>query len=92
MLAAILMGAITTESSSATVPKTAAAPAATSIVNATTSLPAIGRQDVARLASAVTHATFTRNEETKETTVRALAEVGQTRTWGLMIDVIAQTG
>ena len=39
-------------------------------------------------ASAVTHSTFTRNEETKETTVRALAEVGQTRTWGLMIDVI----
>ena len=92
VLAAILMGAITTESSSATVPRTAATPAATSIINATTSLPAIGRQDVARLASAVTHSTFTPNEETKETTARALAEVGQTRTWGLIIDVIAQTG
>jgi hypothetical protein len=92
VLAAILMGAITTESSSATVPRTAATPAATNIINATTSLPAIGRQDVARLASAVTHSTFTPNEETKETTARALAEVGQTRTWGLMIDVIAQTG
>jgi hypothetical protein len=92
VLAAILMGAITTESSSATVPRTAATSAATSIVNATTSLPAIGRHDVARLASAVTHSTFTLNEETKETTSRALAEVGQTRTWGLMIDVIAQTG
>src|SRR5439155_22160628 len=92
VLAAILMGAITTESSSATVPRTAATPAATSIINATTSLPAIGRQDVARLASAVTHSTFTPNEEAKETTARALAEVGQTRTWGLMIDVIAHTG
>ena len=29
---------------------------------------------------------------TKNTIARALAEVGQTRTWNLMIDVIAQTG
>ena len=32
------------------------------------------------------------SEEQKETIARALAEVGQTRTWNLMIDVIAQTG
>jgi hypothetical protein len=31
-------------------------------------------------------------EEQKETTARASAEVSQTRTWGLFIDVIAQAG
>ena len=34
----------------------------------------------------------TGSDETKQTIARALAEVGQTRTWNLMIDVIAQTG
>jgi hypothetical protein len=32
------------------------------------------------------------SDETKNTTARALAEMGQTRTWNLLIDVIAQTG
>jgi hypothetical protein len=40
----------------------------------------------------VTTAPFTTNEETRETIARALAELGQTRTWNLFIDVIAQTG
>jgi len=31
-------------------------------------------------------------DEVKQTIARALAEAGQTRTWNLMIDVIAQTG
>ena len=50
------------------------------------------RADVARLVSVLTNSTFTANEETKETIARALAELGQTRTWNLLIDVIAQTG
>lgn len=36
--------------------------------------------------------TLATNDETKAAVVRALAEVGQTRTWNLLIDVIAQTG
>jgi hypothetical protein len=32
------------------------------------------------------------SDETKNTAARALAEMGQTRTWNLFIDVIAQTG
>jgi hypothetical protein len=32
------------------------------------------------------------SDDTKGTVVRALAELGQTRTWNLLIDVIAQTG
>ena len=31
-------------------------------------------------------------DEVKKSIARALAEVGQTRTWNLFIDVIAQTG
>ncbi|MEY2519594.1 MAG: hypothetical protein QOF24_1353 [Verrucomicrobiota bacterium] len=95
VLAAILKGAITTDSSSAAVtgnvnPTTAA----NSIVSATTTQPALGRQDLVRLASSsvVTNSPFTTSEETRETITRALAEVAQTRTWGLLIDVIAQSG
>ena len=32
------------------------------------------------------------NEETRETVARALSDTTQTRTWGLLIDVIAQSG
>ena len=92
ILASLIKGAITTESSSATVSNANATTAANSIVTATTNRPALGRQDVARLASVVTNAAFTTSEETRESIARSLAEVGQTRTWGLMIDVIAQSG
>lgn len=99
VLAAILKGAIAIESSSAAVTNTntttgQAISAAKSIVAETTVNPAFGREDVSRLASAavVTNTPFVNSEETRETIARALAEVGQTRTWGLMIDVIAQSG
>jgi hypothetical protein len=51
---------------------------------------AIAARLVAAGASAPSWAGFTR--EQKQSIVRALAEVGQTRTWNLFIDVIAQTG
>jgi hypothetical protein len=52
------------------------------------------RADVARLAGAAVAAVpaFAASAEAKQTIARALAEVGQARTWNLMIDVIAQTG
>ena len=94
VLAALLTGAITVDSSSAVVSRSNATTAANSIVSATRTQPALGRQDVTRLASTsvVTNSPFTTSEETRETIARALAEVGQTRTWGLLIDVIAQSG
>jgi hypothetical protein len=99
VLAAILMGAMATESSSTGISKTDATTAARSIVAETTSTSAghglaLSRADVARLASAavVTSLPFTSDEESRESIARALAEVGQTRTWGLFIDVIAQSG
>ncbi len=67
------------------------------IVQETSNGAALTRADVARLANAVATAVppipaFTASDEAKETIARALAEVGQTRTWNLMMDVIAQTG
>jgi hypothetical protein len=94
VIAALLTGAITVDSSASTVTRANATTAANSIVSATRTQPSIGRQDVARLASSsvVNTTPFTTSEETRETIARALAEVGQTRTWGLLIDVIAQSG
>lgn len=92
VLAAIIKGALPTEASSSGITNAQATSAATSIVSATTALPAMGRQDVARLGSAPTTTPFTTNEESRESIARALAEVAQTRTWGLLIDIIAQSG
>jgi Tfp pilus assembly protein PilX len=74
--------------------------AANAIVNATESASGgstgavLSRADAARLASSITSSPFggSATDEYRETISRALAEVGQTRTWGLLIDVVAQTG
>jgi len=106
VIAALLKGAITNEASSAVVGLAASNNAAESPtpspnVGAITSTvagsegtlikAALGRQDITRLAAAA-GTTIGSTEETKETVSRALAEVTQTRTWGLMVDVIAQSG
>ena len=54
--------------------------------------PALGRQDIPRLVAAAGNFISSATEEEKETVARALAEVTQTRTWGLFIDVVAQSG
>jgi len=58
--------------------------------------PALTRADVARLAAAAASALHqvpgASDDEKKQTIARALTELGQARTWNLMIDVIAQTG
>lgn len=98
VLTAILTGAFQAEQnigpapSPSPVASPAAKSAATNIVNATTSQAALSRADIPRLSSAVINAPFTANEETRETIARTLSETTQTRTWGLLIDVITQTG
>ena len=98
VLTAILTGAFQTEQnigpspSPSPVASPAAKTAAINIANATTTQPALSRAEITRLASVVTHPLFTASEETRETIARALVEVTQTRTWGLLIDVITQTG
>jgi hypothetical protein len=98
VLTAILTGAFQTEQNVGPAPNPspvaspAAKSAATSIVTATTSQAALSRADLPRLSSTVLNAPFTTNEETRETIARALSETTQTRTWGLLIDLITQTG
>jgi len=82
-----------------TVSSTEATNAAQAIVNATGAQPAVNRADIGRLtaaaASAISAAGFAAGEEQEkvpEAIARALCEVTQTRTWNLMVDVIAQTG
>ncbi len=103
VLAAIIQGAISDEAATTFVGQNdpesnksrAAYNAATAIIadltNGTAVNPAIGRQDVSRLVAA-TGTAIGSSEEAQETVARALAEVSQTRTWGLIIDVIAQSG
>jgi hypothetical protein len=86
-----------------TVAPSEATAAAQAIINATN--PDVGgtratsRADIGRLtaaaAGAISTAGFAAGEETEkvpEAIARALSEIGQARTWTLMIDVIAQTG
>lgn len=98
IVTAILTGAFQTEQNIGPAPSPspiaspAAKIAATNIVSATTNQAALSRAEVTRLSSAVTNLPFTASEETRETISRALAEVTQTRTWGLLVDLITQTG
>ena len=92
VIAALIKGAFPNwPPTTAGVPSSSATPAATLIVGATSPQPAISRQDIARLAAAV-GTTIGSTEEQKETVARALSDTTQTRTWGLLIDVIAQSG
>ena len=100
VLAAVLRGAVSQDSTSSAagvsfVTQTAATNAANSIVSdpalGTAINPAIGRATVARLAAAG-GSRVGATEEEQESIARALGEVGQTRTWGLMIDLVAQSG
>jgi hypothetical protein len=92
VLAAIVKNALPTEASAAGVTIGQSTTAGRVIADATIAQPAMGRQDIGRLAAALTAPPFSNNEESRETIARALAEVAQTRTWGLLIDVVAQSG
>lgn len=65
--------------------------AAAALVNATAAAPAQSRKDLARLTFAIT-SSLGAGEEKQEVLSRALSDACQTRTWTLMIDVIAQSG
>ena len=92
IIAALLKSALPYEPpTTAGVSWTTATTAANLIAAATNTQPAINRQDLARLVAA-TGTTIGTTAEQKETVARALSDTTQTRTWGLMIDVIVQTG
>jgi hypothetical protein len=70
----------------------AAYPIVYDAANGTIVKPALSRADIARLASVVPTSAPFNTEEGRETIARAFSELTQTRTWGLLIDVVAQTG
>jgi hypothetical protein len=91
-LAAIISQAGLRIDGSSIITSTQAANVAKAIVAATIATPLISKSDlVARIAA---DASFTGlgNKEARECVMRALTDAGQTRTWNLMIDVIAQSG
>jgi hypothetical protein len=101
VLASIISGALLHDLGSENTPislvsQQDALTAGQAIVAATTATggAAVNRADVARLAAAAAAAVpaLAASDERKQTIARTLAEAGQTRTWNLMIDVIAQTG
>jgi Tfp pilus assembly protein PilX len=92
VIAALLKGALPNEPPTTPgVSSGTATTAANLITAATNTQPAMNRQDLARLVAAV-GTTLGSTEEQKETTARALSDMTQTRTWGLLIDLIAQSG
>src|SRR5207245_792446 len=105
VLAAVIASTVANESTSATVinggPTQGATAVANDIIaevknNTSGHGPALSRADVARYVSVdnnrVLYTGDPKTDETKESIARALAEVGQTRTWGLLTDLVAQTG
>jgi hypothetical protein len=104
VLAALLKGAIYKNSDSSVVSNSDATTAAKSMINLGTNKDttsrALSRADIGNLAktTTITNSPFTNDDgtggtsEARETIARALAEVVQTRTWGLLIDLVAQTG
>jgi hypothetical protein len=92
VIGALLKGALPNEPpTTGGVSSGTATTAANLIRTETNTQPAMNRQDLARLAAAV-GTTIGSTEEQKETVVRALSDTTQTRTWGLLIDLIVQTG
>lgn len=93
VLAAMLSGTITTGSS--ILDTNAATTFATQMVSYTTNAPLTNR---AQLVDLVGNNTLARSpatdpqKEVREAAVRALGEVGQTRTWNLLFDIVAQAG
>jgi hypothetical protein len=108
VIAAILQGALKKDvdvspfPSGVTVSQAEANAAALAIVNATNpnagGTRATNRADIGRLTAAAAGAisnpgyTSEQLEKLPEVIARSLSEIVQTRTWNLMIDVIAQTG
>jgi hypothetical protein len=108
VIAAMLKSALknetlTTPSTAGAISQAEAMNAANAIVTATqsvlagTAIPAVQQTDLTRaiagrLANVGSTAAGWTSDEQKEAIARALAEMGQTRTWNLFIDVIAQTG
>jgi len=94
VLAAILKSALKNDTimspPASVISQSEAMAAAGRIVTETSARPVLNRADVARLVRVGADTSWTK--EQKEAVARALAELGQARTWNVMIDLITQTG
>jgi hypothetical protein len=91
VLAALLAGTPTAGSGSITL--SAAATYASNMVAVTSASPLTNRAQLVDLVGSNVIATSNDlRKVSREAAVRALAEVGQTRTWNVLIDVVAQNG
>jgi hypothetical protein len=64
----------------------------TALINLTAAQPMISRGELVTRLSADASVAALKNKEARECVVRAFSDACQTRTWNLMIDVIAQSG
>ncbi len=64
----------------------------TALVNLTTAAPMISKGELVTRLAADASVTSLGNKEAREAVMRAFSDACQTRTWNLMIDVIAQSG
>jgi len=97
VLQAVLAGAIKAEDATTPISSTEANTLATNLVTLTSASPLLNRSElVTRWISqsniAYTSGTDTNIKRRREAAIRALADIGNTRTWNLLIDVIAQSG
>jgi hypothetical protein len=91
VLAALLSGTPTT--GSGTITPTVAATYASNMVAATAASPLVNRTQLVNLVSSnVIASAGDLIKQSREAAIRALGEVGQTRTWNILIDVVAQNG
>lgn len=90
VLAALIKGAVEKLPASY-FPATRAPVVGQAIVNATAGAHAKSRADIPKVVDSITTGLGSTEEE-KEVVARALADVCQTRTWNLMVDVVAQAG
>jgi len=100
VLKAVLAGAIKSERDNTTISDTEADTLAASLIDRTTNAastkgPLLNRSDlVTRWAQDLVYSSApdTIIKSRREAAIRALADVGQTRTWNLLIDLVAQSG
>lgn len=91
-LKAVLRKSLEDEESGKPLPDPEADAAATAILDDTNGNPLNPAQTRAAISRLATSSSLAGLEEKKELVARALGEVTQTRTWNLLIDVIAQSG
>jgi len=81
-----------TKTVSGTSPVTAVSGISNALINLTSATPMVNKGEIVTRLSGDASVAGLGNKEAREAVVRALSDCTQTRTWDLMIDVIAQSG